>query len=100
MANPSSVLVSRHRLRLRAPNQYVKLWFESILSPVLDELRKDDGRSFEINFRSCSADVINSPPNALSCGCHATCGDAIADANGGVAGKRSCCASADPASAN
>jgi len=39
------------RLRLRAPNHYVKLWFESnYLAPVLEELRREDDRPFKVEI--------------------------------------------------
>ena len=39
------------RLRLRAPNHYVKLWFESnYLAPVLEELRREDDRHFKVEI--------------------------------------------------
>ncbi len=39
------------RILLRAPNQYVRLWFESNYLPiVLEELRADDDREFRVEF--------------------------------------------------
>jgi chromosomal replication initiator protein len=40
-----------NRLLLRAPNQYVRLWFESNYLPiVLDELRIEEDRDFQVEF--------------------------------------------------
>jgi chromosomal replication initiator protein len=53
------------RLRLRAPNHYVKLWFESnYLAHVLEELRRDDDRSFkvEIDILEVSASAAGAAP--------------------------------------
>ena len=60
-------------IRLRAPNQYVRLWFESnYLSVVLDELRKDSSVEYVVEFdpdgksdaseASSSADSGNGAP--------------------------------------
>jgi chromosomal replication initiator protein len=39
------------RLLLRAPNQYVRLWFESnYLGPILEEMRREDDRDFVVEF--------------------------------------------------
>lgn len=39
------------RIRLRAPNQYVRLWFEQNYLPhILDLLRGEDRRDFEVEF--------------------------------------------------
>jgi len=43
--------IEGNRIVLRAPNQYVRLWFESnYLSTVLDELRQDDATDFRVEF--------------------------------------------------
>src|SRR6185369_17792998 len=48
------------RLRLRAPNHYVKLWFESnYLAHVLEELRREDDRSFKVEI-----DILDVPASA------------------------------------
>src|SRR5215471_179557 len=39
------------RILLRAPNQYVRLWFESNYLPILlDELRLEMNRDFQVEF--------------------------------------------------
>ena len=39
------------RIVLRAPNQYVRLWFESNYLPsVLEEMRQEDNRDFHVEF--------------------------------------------------
>src|SRR5215467_4357079 len=39
------------RILLRAPNQYVRLWFESNYLPILlDELRLEINRDFQVEF--------------------------------------------------
>src|SRR4051812_31446809 len=48
------------RLRLRAPNHYVKLWFESnYLAHVLEELRREDDRAFKVEI-----DILDVPATA------------------------------------
>jgi chromosomal replication initiator protein len=43
--------VDGNRILLRAPNQYVRLWFEKNYLPiVLDELKSASGRTFEVEF--------------------------------------------------
>src|SRR5262249_2959195 len=68
--------IEGNRIVLRAPNQYVRLWFESnYLSTVLDELRQEDSRDFHVEFevseaaqRAASESASTSPappPTAL-----------------------------------
>ncbi|HKA86283.1 MAG TPA: chromosomal replication initiator protein DnaA [Haliangiales bacterium] len=48
--------IEGNRIVLRAPNQYVRLWFESnYLSTVLDELRQEDSRDFHVEFEVSEA---------------------------------------------
>ncbi len=50
------------RLRLRAPNHYVKLWFESnYLAHVLEELRREDDRTFKVEI-----DIVEVPATMLA----------------------------------
>jgi chromosomal replication initiator protein len=58
--------IEGNRLVLRAPNQYVRLWFESnYLSTVLDELRQEDSREFHVEFEVSEAAqrMLADPPN-------------------------------------
>jgi chromosomal replication initiator protein len=49
-------------IRLRAPNNYVKLWFESnFLGHVLDELRTCDGRTRLVEFEVVEEAMIQVP---------------------------------------
>src|SRR5688572_13664526 len=46
------------RILLRAPNQYVRLWFEQNYLPfVLEELRREHGREFQVEFEILEAPV-------------------------------------------
>ena len=48
-------------IHLRAPNQYVRLWFESNYLPILlDDLRREENVEFRVEFE------IADPPTALS----------------------------------
>src|SRR6266545_5738655 len=43
--------IEGNRILLRAPNQYVRFWFESNYLPiVLDELRHEADRDFQVEF--------------------------------------------------
>ena len=60
------------RILLRAPNQYVRLWFEQNYLPVvLDDLRRENGREFQVEF-----EVVDATPRAI---------DPIAEGTGAVA---------------
>jgi chromosomal replication initiator protein len=48
--------IDGNRILLRAPNQYVRLWFEQNYLPfVLEELRREDGRDFQVEFEILEA---------------------------------------------
>src|SRR6185436_14416777 len=53
------------RLRLRAPNHYVKLWFESnYLAPVLEELRREDDRAFKVEIEILELPTLTAAADA------------------------------------
>jgi len=50
-------------IRLRAPNQYVRLWFESnYLSVILDEIRKDTSQDFRVEFEPDAGKLVPANP--------------------------------------
>jgi chromosomal replication initiator protein len=59
--------IDGNRILLRAPNQYVRLWFEQNYLPfVLDELRREDGRDFQVEFEILEAPVAPRPVEAIA----------------------------------
>src|SRR5262249_32072010 len=56
------VSCDRGIVRLRAPNSYVRLWFESnFLDTVLSELRAASGDEFAVEFEPDGPDVVPRP---------------------------------------
>jgi chromosomal replication initiator protein len=52
------------KLLLRAPNQYVRLWFESnYLQPILEELRLEADRDYTVEFEIVDAPALATPPD-------------------------------------
>jgi chromosomal replication initiator protein len=59
------VLVDGRSIALRAPNQYIRLWFESnYLSAILDELRAETGTDFSVEFLPEDGDSPTEPDRA------------------------------------
>jgi chromosomal replication initiator protein len=57
--------IEGNRILLRAPNQYVRLWFESnYLSIVLEDLRRELDREFEVEFEVAPAPAARAPADA------------------------------------
>jgi chromosomal replication initiator protein len=57
------VRIDGDRLLLRAPNQYVRLWFESnYLQPILEEMRRDDDREYKVEFEILEAPAAGTAP--------------------------------------
>lgn len=61
--------IEGHTLRLKAPNPYVRLWFESnYLETVLSELQAETGTTYEVEFEVLSSDLaidLPTPPTGF-----------------------------------
>ena len=59
--------IDGHTIRLRAPNPYVRLWFENnYLGVVLDELRSEGAKEYVVEFEPDEAPRPVPPPDALA----------------------------------